>query len=146
MTAYAEAGWLHDRDEERAKLRALHTAAAEQDARETSGFLLDRFHAGEYTVDAVEYFAPVTKDGIYYRFVVHVATPWLIDVGSEPLNEASWAQSHAEAAARGERQFQIAGTRGSEHAEYTSFSGTPDYDQVKARVLAIIVGQPAARP
>jgi tetratricopeptide (TPR) repeat protein len=141
VAAYAIAGRLHDRDEERRKLRALHASGAERDARETSGFLLDRFRVGSSTVDAVEYFTPVTAEHIFFRFIVHGAG-WGISVESEPRNEASWAAAHPEEAASGKQQFQMVGYDAHSHLEQTSFTGTADYDLIKARAIAWITAHP----
>jgi tetratricopeptide (TPR) repeat protein len=146
VTAYSIAGKTQKRDAERATLRTLHIAAKEPDAARASGFLLDEFKLKQYSIDAVEYFAPVGKYHIYYRFIVRTSTGervWQIDVESDELNQVSWAKAHAEQAAEGQRQYQVIGESDGVRTDYTSFSGTLDYDVIKARVLAIINAQTA---
>lgn len=149
VTAYAMAGKLHERDAERAKLRAVHAAGKEPDARQTSGFLLDRFTVKRYRVDAVEYFAPVGKFHIYYCFFVRNGDGrrvWQINVQSDDYNQASWAKAYPQQAAQGQRQFQLTGEGDGVRNDYRTFSGSPDYDWVKARVLDIINAQSVAFP
>ncbi len=149
VTAYAMAGETRKRDAERAALHALHTSGKVQDAAETSGFLLDRFKAKRYSADAVEYFTPVGRFHIYYRFVVHNhrgQRAWQIDVQSDDFNQASWAKAYPEQAAGGQRQFQITGEGEGVRSDYRSFSGSPNYDWIRARVIEILDAQSGPFP
>ena len=149
VTAYAMAGKTQQRDAERAALRDLHTSGKEPDARQTSGFLLDAFKVGAYHVDAVEYFTPVGKFHIYYRFLIRNAQGervWQIDVQSDDFNQASWAKSYPEQAAQGQRQFQITGEGDGVRNDYRSFSGSPSYDWIKARIMDIVRAQSVPFP
>jgi tetratricopeptide (TPR) repeat protein len=144
VTAYAMAGDTRKRDAERYLLRQAHANAKLPDARETSGFLLDRFQAGKYVVDAVEYFKPIGTFNMYYRFLVHNAAGalvWTIQVDSDSLNEVSWAQSYPTQAAQGERQFQIESSPADNQVQYKSFSGQPNYDWIKTQVIKILNAQ-----
>jgi tetratricopeptide (TPR) repeat protein len=149
VTAYAMAGKMRERDAERAALHELHTSAKIPDAAQTSGFLLDRFKVKQYSVDAVEYFTPVGKFHIYYRFLIRNSRgqrAWRIDVQSDDYNQASWAKAYPQAAAQGQRQFQLTGEGNGVRNDYRSFSGSADYDWVKARVIEIINAQSVPFP
>ena len=144
VTAYAMAGDTPHRDTERVYLRKAHEDGTLPDARETSGFLLDRFRAGRYSVDAVEYFKPLGRYNTYYRFLVRNAAGarvWVIEVNSDSLNQSSWAAQYPREARQGQRQFQIESAQGPNHVEYRTFSGAPSYDYMKTQVAKIVGAQ-----
>jgi len=152
VAAYSAAGMKQQRDDLRARLRALHiagnagsSAANARDARLANGFLLEMFpvqsHGAAYQVDAIEYFEPMGELRTYYRFLVRQADGrrvWEIDVQSNDFDEQSWAQAHPGEAAAGERQFQLTGhgeiTQSGE-VDYRLFTGKPDYDAFRAMVV-----------
>lgn len=149
VTAYSMAGDVPHRDAERAALRKAHGDPALPDARETSGFLLDRFKAGRFRIDAVEYFQPLGRYNTYYRFLLRNAAGarvWTIEVNSDSLNQASWAKAYPQQAREGQRQFQIESEQGPNHTEYRTFSGAPSYDYMKAQIVKIVGAQAAAFP
>ena len=149
VTAYAMVGDVPHREAERDFLRKAHGDPALPDARETSGFLLDRFKAGAYSVDAVEYFKPLGKYNTYYRLIVHNETGarvWTIEVNSDSLKQVSWAQAYPRPAKQGQRQFQIESAPGETHVEYRTFSGAPSYDYVKSQALKILAAQTTPFP
>ncbi len=149
VTAYAMAGKTHERDAERAALHALHTTGNEADAKQTSGFLLDRFKVKRYTVDAVEYFAPVGKFHIYYCFFIRNTQGlrvWQINAQSDDFNQASWAKAYPQQAADGQRQYQLTGEGNGVRNDYRSFSGSANYDWIKARVIEIVNAQAVPFP
>ena len=149
VTAYAMAGKVRERDAERTSLRAVHTAGKELDAKQASGFLLDRFMVKRYRVDAVEYFVPVGKFHIYYCFFVRNSQGqrvWQINAQSDDYNQASWAKAYPRQASEGQRQFQLTGEGNGVRNDYRSFSGSADYDWIKARVVEIINAQTVPFP
>jgi tetratricopeptide (TPR) repeat protein len=144
VAAYAEAGDNAARDRERDTLHKLHDDPSAPDAMQTSGFLLDMFPVKQYRVEAVEYFKPVGKLHIYYRFVIRNAEGkrvWQIDAESNDFDQDSWAKAHPTEAAAGQRQFQLAGGDAEVHTDYRMFSGTPDYDAIRAQVTSVIESQ-----
>jgi tetratricopeptide (TPR) repeat protein len=146
VVAYSEAGKKEQRDQERATLRKLHDDPNAPDAMQTSGFLLDLFPVGQYRVEAVEYFHPVGKFHIYYRFIVRGADGKpvaQIDAESNDFDESSWAKAHSDEAAAGARQFQLVDESAGAHTDYGMFSGTADYDKIRAQVSAIVAALPA---
>jgi tetratricopeptide (TPR) repeat protein len=145
VAAYAAAGDKTRRDNERGLLAQLHASGA-PDAQKATGFLLEMFPVGAARVDAVQYFQPVGRFHTYYRFIVHAtgsAAPSEIDVQSNDFDQQSWAQAHPTEAAAGERHFQL--TSGTGSTDYRTFSGKPDYDPIRAMVIAILQAQPPAR-
>jgi tetratricopeptide (TPR) repeat protein len=149
VAAYAAAGKKAQRDEERETLRKLHADPQAPDAMQTSGFLLEMFPVKQYRIDAVEYFQPVGKFHVYYRFVIRNAQGkrvWQIDAESNDFDEKSWAGAHAGEAAAGKRQFQLVGDDADLHTDYRMFSGLPDYDLIRAQVVAVIQAQTAPFP
>ena len=149
VTAYSMAGNTIHRDAERVALHKAHENPALPEARETNGFLLDRFKAGQYLVDAVEYFRPLGRYNTYYRFLVRDskgARVWTIEVNSDSLNQASWAEAYSRQAREGQRQFQIESAQGPAHTEYRTFSGAPSYDYMKAQIVKIVEAQTGPFP
>jgi tetratricopeptide (TPR) repeat protein len=134
VAAYAEAGDEAQRDQERALLRQMHQNGP-REARERSGFLLEMFPVGPWHIEAVEYFEPMGKFHIYYRFLVRQADGKRvgeIDVQSDDFDERSWEQAHGAEAATGGRQFQLTGYgMGGQETDYRTFSGKPDYDAIR---------------
>lgn len=144
VTAYAMAGKMPERDAERAILHALHAAGDQADAKQTSGFLLDRFKVEHYTIDAVEYFAPVGKFHIYYCFFIRNrqgVRVWQINAQSDDFNQASWAKAFPQQAAEGQRQFQLTGEGNGVRSDYRSFSGSANYDWIKSHIIEIVKAQ-----
>jgi tetratricopeptide (TPR) repeat protein len=149
VAAYAEAGKKEQRDQERETLHKLHDDPKAPDAMQTSGFLLDMFPVKQYRVEAIEYFKPVGKFHVYYRFLIRDAQGrrvWQIDAESNDFDQKSWAEAHAEEAAAGRRQFQLAGGEGAIHTDYSMFSGLPDYDLIRTQVVKVIEQQAAPFP
>jgi tetratricopeptide (TPR) repeat protein len=149
VAAYAGAGMKPQRDQERDILRKLHDDPKAPDAMQTKGFLLEMFPVKQYRVDAVEYFHPVEKLHIYYRFVIRNAAGkrvWQMDIESDDFDQNSWAKAHPDEAAAGKRQFQLVGEDRDVHMDYRMFSGAPDYDMIRAQVVGIIQEQTAPFP
>ena len=146
VTAYAMAGDTQKRDAERATLHALHESTTAPDARASSGFLLELFRVKDYRVEAVEYFKPLGRFHLYYRFILKDPDGnriWQISVVSDDFNQASWAKAYPQQAAQGQRQFQITGESpgGVSHVDYSSFSGSASYDFARKRVVEILTAQ-----
>lgn len=149
VAAYARAGKTEQRDAEREYLRKLHADPKAPDAMQTSGFLIEMFPAKSYHIDAIEYFQPIGKFHIYYRFLIRNQQGkrvWEIVAESNDFDEKSWEAAHADQAAAGERQFQIVGEGSDTHVDYRLFSGKPAYDAIKAQILQIINAQTAPFP
>jgi tetratricopeptide (TPR) repeat protein len=144
VAAYAAAGKKEQRDQEREILRKLHDDPHAPDAMQTSGFLLEMFPVKQYRVEAVEYFHPVGKLHLYYRFQIRNPQGkrvWQIDVESNDFDQASWAKAHPDEAAAGKRQFQLTGEDAEVHTDYRMYSGSPDYDSIRAQIVEVIEAQ-----
>ncbi len=149
VTAYSMAGDVQHRDAERAFLQKAHEDGQLPDAKQTTGFLLDRFRAGRWQVDAVEYFHPLGRYNTYFRFLVRDdagARVWVIEGNSDSLNQASWAQNYPRQAKEGQRQFQLESAQGPNYVEYKTFSGAPSYDYMRSQVVKIVEAQTAPWP
>jgi tetratricopeptide (TPR) repeat protein len=149
VAAYAAAGKKEQRDEERETLRKLHADPNAPDAMQTSGFLLEMFPVKQYRLEAVEYFKPVGKFHTYYRFVIRNAQSkrvWQIDAQSNDFDQKSWAGAHGDEAAAGKREFQLVGEDSDLHTDYSMFSGTQDYDVIRAKVVSLIEQQSGPFP
>jgi tetratricopeptide (TPR) repeat protein len=149
VAAYAAAGKKVQRDEERETLRKLHADPHAPDAMQTSGFLLEIFPVKQYRVDAIEYFQPVGKLHVYYRFILRNAQGrrvWQIDAESNDFDQKSWAAAHPGDAAAGKRQFQLSGQDADLHTDYRMFSGLADYDLIRAQVVGVINAQTGPFP
>ena len=149
VAAYAGAGMKQQRDQEREILRKLHDDPHAPEAMQTKGFLLEMFPVKQYRIEAIEYFHPVVKLHIYYRFLIRNGAGkrvWQIDVESNDFDQNSWAKAHPDEAAAGKRQFQVVGDDRDLHVDYHMFSGTPDYDVIRAQVAGVIQDQTAPFP
>lgn len=149
VAAYAAVGNKTQRDQERDILRKLHDNPHAPDAMQTSGFLLEMFPVKQYRVEAVEYFKPVGKFHVYYRFLIRNAEGkrvWQIDAESNDFDQKSWAAVHAEEASAGKRQFQLVGENADLRTDYQMFSGLPDYDLIRAQVVRVMDQQSAPFP
>lgn len=149
VAAYAAAGKKEQRDAERETLRKLHDDPHAPDAMQTKGFLLEMFPVKQYRIEAIEYFHPVDKFHIYYRFLIRNAEGkrvWQIDVESNDFDQNSWAKEHPDEAAAGKRQFQLVGEDRDLHVDYHMFSGAPDYDAIRAQVVDVIQEQTTPFP
>lgn len=145
VAAYSADGRKVQRDQERATLRQLHQTGP-LDARQATGFLLEMFPDGAHRIDAIEEFEPMGKFHTWYRFLVRQADGrriWEIDVQSNDFDQRSWAAAHPAEAARGARQFQLAGHGDNDQeVDYRMFSGQPDYDAIRAMVVQILKEHP----
>jgi len=149
VAAYAAAGKSEQRDQERETLRKLHDDPHASDAMQTKGFLLEIFPVKQYRVEAIEYFHPVDKLHIYYRFLIRNSAGkrvWQIDVESNDFDQNSWAKAHPDEAAAGKRQFQLVGQDRDLHMDYRMFSGTANYDSIRALIVQVIQEQTAPFP
>ena len=149
VVAYSEAGQKDKRDQERAILLKLHDDPHAPDAMQTSGFLLDMFPIRQYRVDAIQYFRPVGKFHIYYHFVIRNAAGkplWSFDAESNDFDQASWASAYPARAAAGERQFQLTGQGNGQERDYGTFSGKPDYELFRSRVVFTLQSQTGPFP
>uniref|UniRef100_A0A372ITU6 Uncharacterized protein n=2 Tax=Paracidobacterium acidisoli TaxID=2303751 RepID=A0A372ITU6_9BACT len=149
VAAYAAAGMRPQRDAERMLLRKYHSDPTAKDAEQTSGFLLEIFPVKQYRVEAVEFYRPVEKMHIYYRFLIRDQgrkRVWSIDAESNDFDETSWAKAYPKQAAEGQRQYQLTGHGTSINLDYRMFSGNPDYDTIRAMVVKIIEQQTAPFP
>ena len=149
VVAYAMAGRTAQRDAERDVLRKLHADPKAPEAMQSNGFLVDMFPVKQYRIEAIEYFQPLGKFHIYYRFIIRNQQGkrvWTINTESNDFDEKSWEQAHAQQVADGERQFQMVGESGNKHVDHRMFSGKPLYDSVKAQLLQILNAQTAPFP
>ena len=141
VTAYAAAGDAKKRDAVRAKLRKLHDDPQAPDALKANGFLLDLFRVKDYRVEVVEYFHPIGKFHLYYRFLVRNMAGkrvWEYDLQSDDFTQKSWAEAHPQEAAVGGRQYSLESDTGDTHTEYRLFSGDPGYDAVRTVVVTLL--------
>ena len=149
VVAYAVAGKKELRDQEREILRKLHDDRRAPEAMQAKGFLLEMFQVKQYRIEAIEYFHPVDKLHIYYRFVIRNPEGrrvWQIDAESNDFDQNSWTKAHPDEAAGGKRQFQLVGDDRDLHVDYHMFSGTPDYDSIRSQVVQIIQEQSTPFP
>lgn len=149
VAAYAAAGKKEQRDQERETLRKLHDDPQAPEAMQTKGFLLEMFPVKQYRIEAIEYFHPVDKLHIYYRFLIRNSAGkrvWQIDAESNDFDQASWTKAHPDEAAAGKRQFQLVGADRDLHMDYRMFSGSADYDFIRAQVIDVIKEQTSPFP
>ena len=140
LEAFAETGDRKDRDIERAILRGYHADGRHPSAARTPGIVIERFHAGDRQIEAVEYFDPQGPDHVYYRF--NVADPHGVIVGwyafaADDADQAAYHQAHPDVARTSLRRYALESFINGNSATLGTFDGNPSYDDFRSRIVAV---------
>ena len=152
VQTYAQSGDKAKRDEQRAILRGFHSDGKHLAFTQTPAYLIETIHAGDKTIQALEFYEPTGQFHFYYRFNIFDATDHIqsfIALESDDADQATFAQQHPKEAAVGERRFSLDGYARSadghvSQALYKFFDGQPSYDDVRDLVVKLV--QKANRP
>jgi tetratricopeptide (TPR) repeat protein len=141
LEAYAETGDRKDRDIERAILRGYHADGHHPTAARTSGIVIERFHAGEKTVEAVEYFDPQGPDHVWYRFTEYDEKG--VSLGSyafaaDDADQAAYHQQHPDVVGSTLHRFALESFFAGTSATVGAIDGAPTYDDFRTRVVGVV--------
>lgn len=141
LEAYSEIGDRKNRDIERAILRGYHSDGHHPTAARTTGIVIERFRAGDRSIEAVEYFEPQGTDHVLYRFTA-------VDDKGALLGSYAFAADDADQAAYHRDHPDVAGSTLHRYALESFFSGTsstlgtidgaPTYDDFRSRIVTIV--------
>lgn len=129
------------RDRERAELLALHAAGADPELAAERNFCREQFQAGGRPVVAYEHFDPSGPHRVFYAFLVGHPDGTLegryslgsYDFTTEPARERGDIGPD-------ERIYHLDWYAGSLHSTLGFYNVLPDYDQVRAHVVAALAG------
>jgi tetratricopeptide (TPR) repeat protein len=141
LEAFAETGDRKNRDIERAVLRGYHSDGRHPSAAKTPGIVIERFHAGDKSVEAVEYFEPQGPDHVYYRFTVSdakgVSTGYYAFAADDP-DQAAYRQEHPDIAGSTLHRFALESYFGGTPSTVGTMDGAPTYDDFRNRVVSVL--------
>lgn len=146
LQAYAQAGDVKHRDEQREILRTYHTDGKHADFARSMGFLVETIPFHDKVVQAVEFYSPAGKDHFYYRFNVFDTNGHLtsfLSLQTDDADQAAYAKEHAKEAAAGGRRFSIdLYTQNAEKQTVQGvmayLNGQPKYDELRAQIIKIL--------
>jgi tetratricopeptide (TPR) repeat protein len=146
VQVYAQSGDKTERDQQRAILRGFHSDGKHPAFAQTPAYLIETIHAGDKTIQVLEFYEPVGQFHFYYRFNIFDVADHLqsfIALESDDADQAMFAQQHPREAATGERRFSLDGYARSadghfSQALYKFFDGQPSYDDVRNLVVKLV--------
>jgi tetratricopeptide (TPR) repeat protein len=144
LEAYAETGDRKNRDIERAILRGYHADGHHPTATRTSGIVIERFHAGDKTIEAVEYFDPQGPDHVWYRFTVNDDKGIILGsyaFAADDQDQAAYRQQHPDIAGSTLHRFALESYFAGTSATVGSLDGAPTYDDFRTRIVSIVQSQ-----
>jgi tetratricopeptide (TPR) repeat protein len=141
LEAYAETGDRKDRDIERAILRGYHADGRHPSAAKTPGIVVERFHAGDKSVEAVEYFEPQGPDHVYYRFTVAdgkgTSYGYYAFAADDP-DQATYRQEHPDVAGSTLHRYALESFFAGTPAVLGAIDGAPTYDDFRTRIVSVM--------
>jgi hypothetical protein len=144
LEAYSETGDRKDRDIERAILRGYHADGHHPAAAKTSGIVIERFHAGDKTIESVEYFDPQGPDHVWYRFTVNDDKGVILGsyaFAADDQDQAAYRQQHPDIAGSTLHRFALESFFAGTSATVGSLDGAPTYDDFRTRIVSIVQSQ-----
>jgi len=141
LEAYAETGDRKNRDIERAILRGYHSDGHHPTAARTTGIVVERFHAGGKTVEAVEYFDPQGPDHIWYRFNVFDGkglTLGSYTFAADDPDQVAYYQQHPDVAGSTLHRFALESSFHGTGSTLGSIDGAPTYDDFRTRIVSVV--------
>lgn len=141
LEAYSESGDRRDRDIERAILRGYHSDGHHPSAAKTNGIVVERFHAGDKTIEAIEYFEPQGPDHVWYRFTVTNDKGVILgyySFAADDADEAAYHQEHPDVVGSTLHRFALESFFGGTQATLGSIDGAPTYDDFRSRIVSVM--------
>jgi len=144
LEAFSETGDRKDRDIERAILRGYHSDGHHPSAAKTNGIVVERFHAGDKTVEAIEFFEPQGPDHIYYRFTVSNDKGVMLghySFAADDADQAAYRQAHPDIVGSTLHRFALVSFFNGVSSTVGSVDGAPSYDDFRSRIVSVMQGQ-----
>jgi hypothetical protein len=141
LEAYSETGDRKNRDLERAILRGFHNDGHHPVAARTTGIVVERFHTGDKTVEAVEYFAPQGSDHIWYRFTVSDEkglTLGSYTFAADDADQVTYHQQHPDVVGSTLRRFALESSFSGTASTLGTIDGAPTYDDFRTRIVGVV--------
>ncbi len=141
LEAYAETGDRKNRDIERAILRGFHNDGHHPSAARTTGIVIERFHAGDRTVEAVEYFAPQGSDHIWYRFTVSGEKGVILgsySFAADDADQTAYHQQHPDVVGSTLHRFALESSFSGTASTLGTIDGAPTYDDFRTRIVGVV--------
>lgn len=141
LEAYAESGDRKNRDAERAILRAFHSDGRHPTAARTTGIVIERFHAGERTVEAIEYFVPQGADHIWYRFNVTGDNGMILgsySFAAADADQDAYRRQHPDVAGSTLHRFALESSFAGAASTLGTLDGAPAYDDFRSRIAGVV--------
>jgi hypothetical protein len=138
LEAYAETGDRKDRDIERAILRGYHADGHHPTAAKTSGIVIERFRAGDRSIEAVEYFAPQGPDHVWYRFTASDDKGAILGsyaFAADDQDESAYRHEHPDVAGSTLHRYALESFFGGNSSTIGTIDGAPTYDDFRTRVV-----------
>jgi hypothetical protein len=144
LEAYAETGDRKDRDLERDILRGYHADGHHPAAAKTSGIVIERFHTGDKTIEAVEYFDPQGPDHIWYRFSEYNDKGVIVGsyaFAADDADQAAYRKQHPDIVGSTLHRFALESFFAGASANLGTIDGAPSYDDFRTRVVSVVQGE-----
>jgi tetratricopeptide (TPR) repeat protein len=141
LEAFAETGDRKDRDVERAILRGYHADGRHPSATKTPGIVIERFHAGDKGIEAVEYFDPQGSDHVWYRFTVSDAKGVVLGYyafATDDQDQAAYHQEHPDIVGSTLHRFALESYFAGTSAMIGTMDGAPTYDDFRNRIVSVL--------
>lgn len=141
LEAYSETGDRKNRDIERAILRGFHSDGHHPTAARTTGIVIERFHAGDKTVEGVEYFDPQGPDHIWYRFTVSGDKGTILgslSFAADDPDQTLYHQQHPDVLGSTLHRFALQSSFAGNASTLGTIDGAPTYDDFRTRIVGIV--------
>jgi hypothetical protein len=146
LEAYAETGDRKNRDIERAILRGYHADGHHPTAARTSGIVIERFHAGEKNIEAVEYFDPQGPDHVWYRFTASDDKGMILGsytFAADDQDEAAYRREHPDIVGSTLHRYALQSFFAGSSSTIGTIDGAPTYDDFRTRVVTVVQSETA---
>ena len=144
LEAFAETGDRKDRDIERAILRGYHADGHHPSAAKTNGIVIERFHAGDKTIESVEYFDPQGPDHVWYRFNESDDKGAILGsyaFAADDADQAAYHQERPDVAGSTLHRFALQSFFAGTPANLGTIDGAPSYDDFRTRIVSVVQAQ-----
>jgi tetratricopeptide (TPR) repeat protein len=141
LEAYSETGDRRSRDIERSILRGYHADGHHPSAAKTNGIVIERFRAGDKTIDAIEYFDPQGPDHIFYRFNEYDDKGALLGsyaFAADDQDQAAYHQQHPDVVGSTLHRFALVSFFNGGSATLGAIDGAPTYDDFRTRIVSVL--------
>ncbi|HUB18122.1 MAG TPA: hypothetical protein VL990_05770 [Acidobacteriaceae bacterium] len=144
LEAYAETGDRKDRDVEREILIGYHSDGHHPTAARTTGIVIERFHAGDKTIEATQYFAPQGPDHVWYRFTEYDDSGAILGsyaFAADDRDQAAYHQEHPDLVRSTLHRFALERSFPGASSTIGTIDGAPTYDDFRSRIVSVVQAQ-----